>query len=253
MGVHDELRDVRTWLQHKWHARNSAAADSAAQGLLMHDLRTAPVEEWKPHTESKGPEQPAPQSLSSYPANYLDEVMVAAPSQKPADMPEESLHLRVVATHDDLARLQLQWKHEVRSCLIQAVTAAEKAAAKSAEEQMHQLVHGMESYPSVATRSGNSMDAGQRAGIGMLRTVADCRNTELPEPVEPLQDAVDRLATSHGQLLEAVADQVQRVNNLELHLTASTPSLPSDGSCSVDIMGQEGSVYTARISKHQSL
>jgi len=165
----------------------------------------------------------APQTMSHGSNGWLADV---ANLDEPA--PGDFLRHQIVATHEDLAKLREHVKH----VLVQAVATAKEVAIESVETHVRKLLTGMD--PTSAQRESIHIDNSQRESITMLHAAVDrlaISHGQLLEAVAPsttmLQAAVDRLATSHGQLLEAVAEQAEHVKYIELQISPPLDDSPS--------------------------
>mmetsp|Transcript_86404 Transcript_86404/g.171555 ORF Transcript_86404/g.171555 Transcript_86404/m.171555 type:complete len:247 (-) Transcript_86404:89-829(-) len=175
----------------------------------------------------------APQTMSHGSNGWLadlDAAMTPRPSYEDETIPGH----QIIATHEDLAKL----REHVKNGLLQAVATAKAVAIESVEAHVHKLLTGMDHIS--AQRENIVIDNSQRESTTMLHAALDrlaISHGQLLEAVAPsttmLQAAVDRLATSHGQLLEAVAEQAERVKFIELqifpsHADSSVCNTPRD-------------------------
>jgi len=262
--VRNELKDIHTRLPaHEQHDSNEEGVGHVTANLswsskMRGTLAEQGNQQKEPETEvdleqdrvgkrvqgnSNTETSVAPRTISRSSNGWfadLDAAMAAKPSHEVGAVPGGLLRQQIVATQDDLHKL----REEVQSCLFQAVTTAKEAATESVEAQLHKLLHGMEPYCTSAQKENTGIDDSQRASTSMLHAAVDrlaISHGQLLEAVAPsttmLQAAVDRLATSHGQLLEAVAEQAERLKCLELQLNSL-----SDDSHSV----ADGCVFNSR-------
>mmetsp|Transcript_94504 Transcript_94504/g.182288 ORF Transcript_94504/g.182288 Transcript_94504/m.182288 type:complete len:296 (+) Transcript_94504:93-980(+) len=179
----------------------------------------------------------APQTVSGGSNDWLgdlDAAMMAMPSYENNSVPRGFGQHQVIATLEDLAKL----REHVKNGLVHVVATAKKVAIQSVEAHVHKLLTGMDHIS--AQRENIVIDNSQRESTTMLHAALDrlaISHGQLLEAVAPsttmLQAAVDRLATSHGQLLEAVAEQAERVKFIELqifpsHADSSVCNTPRD-------------------------
>mmetsp|Transcript_94500 Transcript_94500/g.182280 ORF Transcript_94500/g.182280 Transcript_94500/m.182280 type:complete len:303 (+) Transcript_94500:93-1001(+) len=258
--VRSELNDIHTRLPTREkrnineEAVGHAGAHSSQQGSWRPETRAALAEHgnqrqepeiemglehdnvWK-NTQVQGNIKTetfvAPQTMSHGSNGWLadlDAAMTPRPSYEDETIPGH----QIIATHEDLAKL----REHVKNGLVHVVATAKKVAIQSVEAHVHKLLTGMDHIS--AQRENIVIDNSQRESTTMLHAALDrlaISHGQLLEAVAPsttmLQAAVDRLATSHGQLLEAVAEQAERVKFIELqifpsHADSSVCNTPRD-------------------------
>mmetsp|Transcript_94501 Transcript_94501/g.182282 ORF Transcript_94501/g.182282 Transcript_94501/m.182282 type:complete len:307 (+) Transcript_94501:93-1013(+) len=262
--VRSELNDIHTRLPTREkrnineEAVGHAGAHSSQQGSWRPETRAALAEHgnqrqepeiemglehdnvWK-NTQVQGNTNTetlvAPQTVSGGSNDWLgdlDAAMMAMPSYENNSVPRGFGQHQVIATLEDLAKL----REHVKNGLVHVVATAKKVAIQSVEAHVHKLLTGMDHIS--AQRENIVIDNSQRESTTMLHAALDrlaISHGQLLEAVAPsttmLQAAVDRLATSHGQLLEAVAEQAERVKFIELqifpsHADSSVCNTPRD-------------------------
>lgn len=127
--------------------------------------------------------------------------------------------------------LSREWRDEVNTRLTNAVAEARQAAAEAAEAHLHKLLHGVnpQGIKSVPERSADQLMP-RSGGRGVVASHGQLLEADISfvqrtkEGIDRHQDAstalpqtaAEHLAASDGELLEAVAPAVQNKRNGQL-------------------------------------
>lgn len=229
--VRNELKALHTKMHLSTDASGEAITDLILQPPQGRDLQAVTDAEGNKHAEAaRGYDK----TSFSVPSESGFEWIQSTPRETHIPQRPGETHIppgyTAVATQADLDDLSHSLVLQMNGCFNQVVTAAKEAAARSTQEHLHILLQGIEPRYPLSQWEDSSTDVPPACSpsvqSGFTRDSITCSQRA---STSMLQDAVDRLAGSQGQLLEAVADQVKRVDHLELELNALVADLRKEG------------------------